>query len=86
MVFMVLLRAAQAIYECWRQRLCRCWGFSYAAAFSLTDLCTQLLKHGLNVAPLNIGAGWPCKDQSEGALVFAFHGSMVLFYGTLIKG
>ena len=57
----------------------------HAAAFSLTDLRTQLLKHGLNVTPLNIGAGWPCKDQSEGALVFAFHGLMVLFYGTYNK-
>ena len=28
---LVLLRAALAICECWLQRLCRCWGFSYAA-------------------------------------------------------
>jgi len=58
----------------------------HAAAFSLTYLRTQLLKHGLNVAPLNVGACRPCKDQCEGALVFALHDSMVLFYGTLIKG
>jgi hypothetical protein len=45
---MFLLRAALAIYECWRQRLCRCWGFSYAAAFSLSDLCILRLKHEFN--------------------------------------
>jgi len=57
----------------------------HAAAFALADLCTQFVKHGFNVAPLNISACWPCKNQSEGALVFTLHDQMVLFFGTCIK-
>ena len=57
----------------------------HATAFSLADLCTQFLKHGFNVAPLNVSACWPCKNQSEGALVFSLHAEMVLFIGTCIK-
>ena len=57
----------------------------HATAFSLADLCTQFVKHGFNVAPLNVSACWSCKNQSKGALVFSLHAEMVLFFGTYIK-
>jgi hypothetical protein len=36
---------------------------SYTAAFSLTYLCTQLIKQTFNVAPLNVGTCWSGEDE-----------------------
>jgi len=53
--------------------------------FSLADLSAKLNKQGFNVAPFNVCAGWPCKDEFECFLVFSFHVLMVLFCSTTVK-
>ena len=46
---------------------------SHTAAFSLTDLCTQLFKQTFNVAPLDVGTGGSGKNELKRALVFSLH-------------
>jgi hypothetical protein len=49
----------------------------HAAALSFSDFSAKFHEQSLNVAPLDISAGGPSKDQFERALVLPLHAEMV---------
>lgn len=53
-----------------------------AAARSLSDIPTQLLKQRFHVFPRHIAAHRSGKDQLKSALVLPLHSNMVLINGT----
>ena len=56
-----------------------------SGSFPLTDLCAKLDQLRFDVIPMDVSADWSGENQFERLLMLAFHTSMVLFFGTVLR-